>query len=158
MKKILLGIVVLMMLVSLSGCANKINEHHVADFDKYYEAKVQYVGNNSEVMALLDVLGAYEIGEYTIALDTDEEPFGITINYKKSESNTEDNSIMPFDNVNYAFYLLSLIDNLDYVEINYDVFTYELTKEEATHYIGQDIKTFGESVDKLKELDKILSE
>ncbi|HSN58484.1 MAG TPA: DUF4825 domain-containing protein [Clostridiaceae bacterium] len=67
----------------LAGCQsnNTVETQEKEKFQEYYDARVQYLGDNSKVLALLDTIGAGALGEYTIALKTDEEPYVLTVNY-----------------------------------------------------------------------------
>lgn len=129
---------------SSSSASNQENEK----YQKYLDARVKYLGDNSKVSNLLDVLGAGALGEYTIALKTDKEPYGLTINYSnlKNEAGKD-----------LAYYALALIENLSVVEVNYGDHSYRLTKDEADDAVKGDIKDYGRTVEKLKELSQILS-
>jgi len=65
--------VILISASAITGCAytqketvnqnnNTIESNESKTFDEYYSARVQYVGNNSEVINLLNLLGASDLG------------------------------------------------------------------------------------------------
>lgn len=157
MKKFIAIIITLFMAVSFIGCSAD-NTSEGSSLESYYKSKVQYVGNNSEVLALLDVIGAGDYGDYTISLHTDSEPYGVTVNYTDFNQK-KDETISSSDlKIKYAYYALALVDNLSYIEIKSKSIDYRLDVEDASELLGKDIKSFGESVDSLGELDKLVSE
>ena len=121
-------------------------------FDDYYAARVQSVGNNSEVINLINKLGAGDFGEYTIALQTKTEPYCLTIIYSKLKNGVDESKLKTLSRIDYAFYALALIDNLSTVNVTYKTFNYKLTVDDANKVIGGNIKDYGKSADKLKEL------
>lgn len=157
MKKTILIIIILTMSLSIIGCTanNRSNE---SEFDNYYKAKVQYVGNNSEVSVLINILGAGDYGDYTISLQTSTEPYGLTVIYKDFEFKKDQPVTTSYLRIKYAYYALALVDNLSYIEIKSDLTDYRLDVEEATEFLGKDIKEFGKSIEGLEELDKLISE
>ena len=136
---------------SVDQDGNKTETNVAKIFDDYYNARVQNVGNNSKVINLINVLGAGDLGEYTIALQTKTKPYGLSILYSKLKNGVEA-KLKTLGRIDYAFYALALIDNLSTVNIKYKTFNYELTLDEANKIIGGNIKDYGKSADKLKEL------
>lgn len=51
--------------------------------------------------------------------------------------------------INYAYYTLALIENLEMADINYHGHTYQLTSMYANELVIGDIKDFGSTKDKL---------
>jgi hypothetical protein len=126
-------------------------------YDYYYSKKVKYIGNNSEVMSLLKVLGADSLGEFTIALTTDKEPYGLTINYSTLKENGDEEKFKAIGQIDYSFYLLALVDNLSFVDVNYKTYNYHLDIEKADKTVNGKIKDYGSSPEKLKELNDVLN-
>jgi hypothetical protein len=126
-------------------------------YNDYYNKKVKYIGNNSEVINLLNVLGVCDFWEYSIALTTDKEPYGLTINYSKLKENGDEDKLKAIDEMDYAFYLLALVDNLSFVDVNYKTYNYHLDIEKANKTVNGKIKNYGSSPDKLKELNGIIN-
>ena len=56
------------------------------------------------------------------------------------------------DRIDYAYFALALIDNLNTVDVNYQTFNYQLTMDDANMMVGGNIKDYGSSSEKLKEL------
>jgi hypothetical protein len=153
---------------AINGCAymqkdsviqnnNTIESNESKPFDAYYSARVQYVGNNSEVINLLNLLGANDLGEYTIALKTDKEPYGLTVQYSNLKNDGDEEKFKTLDRIDYAYFALALIDNLSTVDVNYQTFNYQLTMDDANKMAGGNIKDYGSSSEKLKELYDILN-
>lgn len=162
---LLLSVILVITLV-LTGCSMTIGEkqsdsteknNEDSIYNKYYEVKVKYVGDNSKDGNLLQVLGAGDLGDYTIALTTDKEPYGLTVNYSKLKDNAYESKFKNNEQIDYAFYLLALIDNLSFVDINYKEYNYHLDIETANKIVNGEIKTYGSSPEKLKELSDILN-
>lgn len=158
--------VILVITLVLTGCYIRMGEKQSSSTEKdnqnsiynqYYEAKVKYVGDNSKDGNLLKVLGAGDLGDYTIALTTDKEPYGLAVNYSKLKDNAYESKFKDNEQIDYAFYLLALIDNLSFVDINYKAYNYHLDIETANKIVNGDIKTYGSSPEKLEELSHILS-
>ena len=126
-------------------------------FDDYYNARVQNVGNNSEVINLINLLGVGDFGEYTLALQTKTEPYGLKILYSKLNNGVDEAKLKTLDRIDYAYYALALINNLSTIDVSYMSFTYRLTVDDANKVIGGNIKDYGSSPKKLKELYDILN-
>lgn len=141
----------------LMGCSMTKEKNENSIYNNYYNAKVQYVGNNSEVINLLNVLGVGDLGEYTIALTTDKEPYGLTINYSKLKKDVDEDKFMAMRQINYTFYLLALVDNLSFVNVNYKTYNYSLDIDTANKTVNGNIKKYGSSQEKLKELNDKLN-
>lgn len=142
---------------SVNQTNNKVESNETKTFDEYYSARVQYVGNNSEVIDLLNRLGVGDLGEYTIALQTDKEPYRLTVQYSTLKNEGDQEKFKTLDKINYAYFALALIDNLSTIDINYGTFNYHLTIDDANKMVSGNIKDYGSSSEKLKELYVILN-
>jgi hypothetical protein len=162
---VLLSVLLVITLV-LSGCSLPMGEKQSSTIEKnnqnstyneYYKAKVKYVGDNSQVVKLLKVLRVGDLGNCTIALSTHNEPYGLTINYSELKGKGNEDKFKSIGQIDYAFYLLALINNLSFVDVNYKTYNYHLDIENANKIINENIKTYGNSPEKLKELNNILN-
>jgi len=160
--------VILVSVLAITGCAytqkasvnqnnSTVKNNENRKFVQYYNVRVQYVGNNSEVSHLLNQLGVGDLGEYTIDLKTDKEPYGLTIQYSKLKNKGDEEKIQNLDRIDYAYFILALIDNLNAVDVKYETFNYHLTTDEANKMVNGNIKDYGSSPEKLKELYDILN-
>ena len=154
--------VILVSVLTITGCSymqkdSTVENNENGKFEEYYDARVQYVGNNSEVSHLLNLLGVDDLGEYTIALKTDKEPYGLTIQYSKLKNNGDKEKFKIMDRIDYAYFVLALIDNLNDVDVNYETVNYHLTMDEANKMVNGSIKDYGSSPEKLKKLYDILN-
>ena len=78
---------------------------------RLFAAKTQYIGDNSAVLNLVDILGVKaELGDYTISLKTDSEPYRLTINFKNAHDISRD-EWFDLTAVRYSCVLMALIDN-----------------------------------------------
>jgi hypothetical protein len=143
----------------LAGCqsSNTAETQEKEKFQEYYDARVQHLGDNSKVSALLDTIGAGALGEYTIALNTDKEPYGLTVNYSKLKNEGDEAKFGNTGRIEYACFALALIENLSEIDVNYKDHIYRLTIAEANEIVKGDIKDYGRTAEKLKELDGILN-
>ena len=56
-----------------------------------FAAKPKYIGDNSAVLNLIDILGVRaELGDYTISLKADSEPYRLIINFKNAHDTSRD--------------------------------------------------------------------
>lgn len=160
MKKRLITILLVSsgVILLLTGCgSNLVNHKQNSIYEDYYNKKVQYIGNNSEVVNLLDVLEVGALGEYTIVLNTDKETYGLDINYSKLKENGDEDKFRSIGQLDYAFYILALVDNLSYIDVNYKSYNYHLNIDKANSVVKGNIKEYGISPEKIKELNNILN-
>ena len=127
-----------------------------------YAARNPYIGDASADGKLMQALGIQgTLGSATMELHTTEEPYGWTLHFTDSVKNS-----LTFEEKMkaYACVLVALTDNLSDVYWTYTVELEEgaverngsFTKEECSAYVGADIKSFGESPEKVQELLEIL--
>jgi len=158
LKKMRLIVTIMIIIVlSMIGCSNTNETQENEKFQKYYDSRVQYIGDNSKVSEFLNVIGVDNLGEYTIALKTDKEPYGLTINYSKLKNIGDEAKFANMDRIDYAYFALAMIENLNEIDINYSDYNYNLTTEQANEQVNGDIKDYGSSIEKLKELNDILN-
>lgn len=127
------------------------------DFQAFYDARVKYVGNNSEVSNLLNVLKVNRFGVYTIALETEKEPYGLIINFSDIHISGDLLEYREKGQVDEAYYLLALIENLGYVEVRFEAYNVRMTVAEANAFVTGNIKDYGKSPQKLEELHGLLN-
>lgn len=126
--------------------------------NELYEARNPYVGDASADGRLAGILGiGRHIGAFTNELRTSKEPYGWTLNFQDSVGNSQ---VMEARMRDLGCVLLALTDNLGEVAWTYTVETEEgalkregaLTCQEASEYLGAEVKSFGESPEKVQEL------
>lgn len=127
-----------------------------------YEAKNPYVGDMSANGKLVQALGLTSaLGGATNELQTAEEPYGWTFHFVESPRNS-----VTFDERmrKYACVLIAMTGNLSEVHWTYTVELAEegvvressITAQECSDMVGEDIKSFSESPEKVQELLTIL--
>lgn len=139
MKKVIL---IALTLVLLVGC-NKEAEVEKTYAEELFDHKVEYVGNNSEVGALLN-LQTIPSGEFE--LKTDEEPYGVIIN---TEYKLEERGVFTKE----AIELLGLIKNADFVSYKNGEEEVIVTLKEAEGILGYSPKEFYDNIEKLEEFE-----
>jgi hypothetical protein len=101
-----------LLLFGATGCS-QLSQEVKQTADDLYAAKVEFVGDNAAVYALIEKTGLGKIKDYTIQLETSQEPYGLIINVAEKEDSFNESDFVPS-----AIQLLGLIKNLDYVEVN----------------------------------------
>ena len=92
------------------------------DAKKLYALRTPYVGNNSAVGAILDALGMPEMGDtadsgtyaYSIRLDTNREPMGVTVCYAFAGDVPERSAEWNRQMAQRGYIAMALIDNMDW--------------------------------------------
>ena len=92
------------------------------DAKKLYALRTPYVGNNSAVGAILDALGMPEMGDtadsgtyaYSIRLDTNREPMGVTVCYAFAGDVPERSAEWNRQMARRGYIAMALIDNMDW--------------------------------------------
>ena len=92
------------------------------DAKKLYALRTPYVGDNSAVGAILDALGMPEIGDtadsgtyaYSIRLDTNREPMGVTVCYAFAGDVPERSAEWNRQMARRGYIAMALIDNMDW--------------------------------------------
>lgn len=153
MKKLFSILLVLLLLLGCNRDLNNSQEDIESKEEIYFKNKVEFLGGASDVGNLLNIMEFGDWGGYFIDLKTSSEPYGLILTYKGDSKNKYDFTL---DMEKKSIYLLALIDNLSYVEIKTPSYSYKTTKEEADGKLGEDVKDFGKSIDKLKELTEKL--
>lgn len=93
------------------------------DAKKLYALRTPYVGNNSAVGAILDALGLPEMGDtadsdtyaYSIRLDTNREPMGVTVCYSFAGDIPERSAEWNRQMAQRGYLALALIDNAEWL-------------------------------------------
>ncbi len=127
-----------------------------------YAAKNPYVGDMPANGRLAMILGvAASLGNFDNELQTDQEPYGWTLNFH----GITDEGLFNAQIKDYACVLIALIDNLDEVSWTYTedaddgaiAGTGRLTLAECTQAVGEDIKGFSQSPEDVQRLlDKLI--
>lgn len=118
-----------------------------------YETKHAYIGDMSANARTAGALQIGKFGQFLNSLQTTEEPYGWTMEFSDSITN---DIIFNERMTEYAYVILSLIDNLGEVSWEYNngskVITKTVTTEEATKALGQDIKDYSKSISEFQRL------
>lgn len=84
--------------------------------DIIYSLATDYTGDNSAVLNLMDAIGFGKYGEYEIQLQTEAEPYGLTVKYKGQVAQNGEKA-QPYDFQREAVMMLGMVSNLEYIEI-----------------------------------------
>lgn len=138
-----------------------LNEHVIwedgvlitQEANEIYETKHEYVGDMSANGRTARALQIEKFGQYLNSLKTTEEPYGWTMEF--TDIITKD-TIFNERMTQYAYVILSLIDNLGEVSWEYNngssVITMTVTTEDATKALGQDIKEYSKNIAQFQNL------
>lgn len=124
---------------NLNGKGNKtiyLNDTLIADkgeflnqnIIKLFENKIKYIGDNSGVSNILNLLNLNNFSPYTIEIQSNEEPYGLKINF--SEKIKENDETTKYLNT-IGKYIMALIDNCDYVTFSYNEGEYTIYREQS---------------------------
>lgn len=154
MKRIIVLVSLFLLVIGSSGCSqltdeakSTISEKVSAKVSELYSSKVESLADNSAVLKLINKIGLGNITNYTIDLQTSQEPYGLTINVTQNDGTLTENEFSLT-----AVQLLGLIKNLDYVQVNNGDQHFEMTADEATALIKENVKNLGDSADKLESV------
>lgn len=142
MKKLIVAAVCCIL---LAGCKSPGTDSGNR-IDDLWEAKTEYIGNNSAVGKLVYMTEFSQKGSFSMELETAQEPYGLIINF---DDKAEDLKNTDFDSD--AVILLGLIENLDYVELKSGEEKRRIDASEVSEKLGYDVKALGESKEKLSE-------
>lgn len=124
---------------NLNGKGNKtiyLNDTLIADkgeflnqnIIKLFENKIKYIGDNSGVSNILNLLNLNNFSPYTIEIQSNEEPYGLKINFsEKIRENDETTKYLS----TIGKYIMALIDNCDYVTFSYNEGEYTIYREQS---------------------------
>ena len=110
----------LLVLLLLSGCNS--NDRNINN--DIFQFKDSFVGDNSAVGNIVNQLpGVEQLNGFE--LKTNEEPYGIILNYDWTESEQEYKETV----INNVTFLFTLVQNVDWITFNSNVGDYTITKE-----------------------------
>lgn len=118
--------------------------------NRIYDNKHPYIGSASDNTSLALALGIEEtFGGFTSELQTSKQPYGWTIRLTESQTTAEDTLRKKM--TTYAYAILALIDNVDFITWEYSdtsvqTKTYTITTAEANAQLGKDIKKTAENI------------
>lgn len=118
----------LLVLFLLNGC-------NFSDED-IFQYKYSYVGDNNAVSHILSSLPSNEHLE-GFELKTKEEPYGININYNLEIEQDYKETV-----IYNGTFLLTLIQNADWIKFNFGDFEYKITKEKLEEWYGRELTEF----------------
>lgn len=132
----------LLAMLFLSGC----NSNDTNANGDIFQFKDSYVGDNSAVGNIANQLRG---GEHITGfeLKTNEEPYGIILNYDWVESEQEYKETV----IDNATFLFTLVQNVDWVTFNFDIREYTITRETLQEWYGKDLSEFQDE-NELREL------
>lgn len=124
-----------------------------------YDLRNPYIGDASADGALLEAVGVSNLGSYTIELETDSKPYILRVVFE----NRQDNVVGLDNGMNRVSYLLlALIDNASEIQWRYTCyepdsdsigeFTGSLSEADANAALNGDIKSYGQSAEKMTAL------
>ena len=125
-----------------------------------FEEKTPYVGDNSAMGALLsdlDLQNQLYLPDMHFQLETDKEPYGMTIYAESPQTISTEDAVMESLFNKYACVILAKVGNLDHVSLKYitkdgETKTFTMTAEEASTLTGQPIKEWAKSAADIERL------
>lgn len=118
----------LVMILTISGCNAKKDEEDIFKF------KGSYVGDNSAIGNIVNQLdGAEHFKDFE--LKTNEEPYGIILNYDWADSELDDKGTAIYN----ATFLFILIKNADWITFNFENQEYKITRKELQAWYDENL-------------------
>lgn len=126
--------------------------------NRLFMARNPYVGDMSANGRLAGELGiAGTCGSFKNELQTTKEPYGWTLNFENSVSSP---AVFEEKMKAYSCVLIALTDNLEQVDWNYTVELEQgpvqrsgkMTEQDCSEYLGEAVKTFAESPERVQRL------
>ncbi|MEA4987329.1 MAG: DUF4825 domain-containing protein, partial [Anaerovorax sp.] len=159
---IIIVCIIAVLMVCLGLMANP-NEEETFQNDisaKFLEFKTEYVGDNSKIGGIINLLEFPDKVSYSsFELFTDEPPYAVTVNLKADSETrnyyTGETLQTPFEN--NAIILFALIGNVDYVNFSIDdgivePYTVQYTRQWADMRFDKNVRDFAVSEKTFKEL------
>ena len=132
----------LLVMLFFSGC-NSIDTDLNNDI---FQFKDSFVGDNSAIGNIANQLpGAKNLNDFE--LKTEEEPYGIILNYDWIELEQEYKETVIYN----ATFLFTLIQNVDWITFHSDIREYTITKENLQEWYGKVLNEV-QNEDELREL------
>ncbi|MGN8645303.1 DUF4825 domain-containing protein [Gracilibacillus sp. HCP3S3_G5_1] len=132
----------LLVMLFLSGC----NSNDTNIKNDIFKFKDSFVGDNSAVGNIANqLLGAEQLNGFE--LKTNEEPYGIILNYDWIESEQEYKETV----ISNATFLFTLVQNVDWITFNSDILQYTITREKLQEWYGKELSEI-QNEDELREL------
>lgn len=138
--------------------------YRVYNLKALLEYKTPYVGNNAKVVGLIDTIPLPAgIARDTVELQTDQPPYGITVNLKMKDSSavTEEGAISGTAFFPHAVLLFCLIDNVDSITYKLTdttgayagtVYSFPYTREYTGKRMREDVRKYSSDEEDLKTL------
>ena len=149
--------------LNIQGITIKSNGDLISSLaNELYRARNPYIGDASADGRLSGTLGiSRELGSFKNELQTSGEPYGWTLNFEESTSNS---AVFEERMKAYACVLIALTDNLGQVSWNYTVELEQgsvlrhgtITEEECGEMVGAPVKTYADSPEGIEQLIKQL--
>lgn len=133
----------LLVLLFLNGCNSNSASKDIFEFQG------SYIGDNSYLGSIVKQLpsGAYF---KDFELKTNEEPYGMILNYQGIEAEEIDKKYKETAIYNATF-IFTLVQNAEWIRFNFEHQAYQLTKEALQDWYGKELSDYS-SADELKKL------
>ena len=149
LKKLLVLLMILLFSLTLIACTSSSpeGEDNAIWAENLFANRNSYIGDNVADSDLLNVLAVSQnIGDYTLELQTETEPYALIIHFACEEKKPE---LIE----KYAYVLLALIENVEKISWTFsDEATGELDVDTANANLSQNIKSFGKSKSTVEKL------
>ena len=149
----------LLALTATAGCTGgspspPTPDHSSSGATSLWADRTAYTGDSSRVATLVKDVGFGEMAStYTLALQTEREPYGVTISVVGLDKAADTVDFTP-----QATLLLGLVENLDEVRVVAEGHTFTLTADEASRALGTDVKSLGRTEARLGEYLRSLND
>lgn len=95
---------------------------------KLFENRIEYIGDNSGVSNIINMLKLSNFSTYNIEIQSTSEPYGLKFNF--TEEIVENDNTINFLNT-IGKYVMALVNNCDYVTFSYNENQYTVNREDS---------------------------
>ncbi len=131
---------------ALGACTAPSEPAGPAGAESLWSARTEFVGDSSRMVALAGEAGFGATGAFSLSLQTEQEPYGLTVAYEDVDLALDD-----VDVTSEATLMLGLVANLGVVSVTSGDQDYVLTAAEASEALGFDVKELGDDRTALRE-------
>lgn len=143
MNKLLSTLFIVVLLLSACGSKDEVNG------DDLWEYRSDDLGNNTKVINIMENAGAMDLGKYTLALQTNNKPYGLTVKYSELNGKFDEKAFQKVGAI-----ALGLIKDAEYIKFETPNKNVKYTVKSLDKTYNMKIKDLGQNKQRLTEFLK----